>query len=336
LDLGDKYSVFHVLDVDGQTLEEGRVKTSESGLARLTRTYGSARIVLEVGPHSAWVSRAFLDWGHREVLVANPAEIPTITNSRRKSDRTDAEHLARLGRTDTKLLHPISHRTRSTHLLLSQLRGRRNLVESRTKMINAVRGMSKSLGARLNKCSTDSFHRHATAELPGEVVYALRHVIGAIGNVTALIRQAEHDLEIAAHEYVVVSRFRQVSGVGLLTALCYMLTIEDPYRFSRSRDVGSYLGLTRRRQQSGEYDPELGISKAGSTDMRALLVQAAHYILGPFGPDTALRRWGLEIAGRRGKRTALTAVARKLAVLLHRMWITGADYEPLRGCAAAA
>ena len=129
---------------------------------------------------------------------------------------------------------------------------------------------------------------------------------------------------------------RQVPGVGALTALTYVLTLEDPARFADPRAVGSYLGLRPRQADSGDLSPQLHVTKAGDEMLRRLLVGAAHYILGPFGPDTDLRRWGLGLAargGKRGKRLAVVAVARKLSVLLLRLWATGEAYEPLRNAA---
>jgi transposase len=330
LDVSDKYTEFMVLDRAGEVLETGRVKTSEAGLSRLTRAYPQARIALEVGVHSGWMSRAFTAWGHAEVLIANSAKLAAISQSRSKSDRHDAEMLARLARTDFRLLRPLQHRARETQLLLAQVRARRSLVEARTKLINAVRGLTKSFGAPLKKCSAESFHRQAARDLPAELKRVVRAQIVAIAILTVQIRRAECELEQIAHELPVTSVLRQVAGVGLLTALTYVLTIEDPHRFRHSRDVGAYLGLTPRRHQSGDCDPSLRITKAGSSELRALLIQAAHYILGPFGPETRLRAQGQKIAARRGARTAITAVARKLAVLLHRLWITGESYDPSR------
>lgn len=138
---------------------------------------------------------------------------------------------------------------------------------------------------------------------------------------------------LAATRHPETTALRQVPGVGALTALSYVLTLEDPARFPKSRAVGSYLGLRPKQRDSGESTPALRISKRGDAHLRRLLVGSAHYILGPFGPDTDLRRWGLTLAARGGtnaKKRAVVAVARKLAVLLHRLWVTGEVYEPLR------
>jgi len=126
---------------------------------------------------------------------------------------------------------------------------------------------------------------------------------------------------------------RQIGGVGALTSLVYVLTIGDPARFRKSREVGPYLGVVPRQEESGESAPQLRITKAGDEDLRCLLVGSAHYILGPFGKDSDLRRYGLALSergGKNGKKRAVVAVARRLAVLLHRLWVSGEKYEPLR------
>ena len=139
--------------------------------------------------------------------------------------------------------------------------------------------------------------------------------------------------KLGREKYGHTELLRQVKGVGPLTSLAYVLTLENPDRFAKSRDVGPYLGLVPKQEESGDSQPQLGISKAGDVMLRRLLVGSAHYILGPFGPDTDLRRYGLRLCergGKNAKKRAAVAVARKLAVLLHRLWISGEVYEPLR------
>ena len=119
--------------------------------------------------------------------------------------------------------------------------------------------------------------------------------------------------------------------MGPITALSYVLTLEDPKRFRKSREVGAYLGMIPRRNQSGEVDPEGHITKTGDKFLRRMLIGCAHYILGPFGPESNLRNWGLRLVERGGKgakHKAAVAVARKLAILLHKLWISGEDYQP--------
>ena len=159
------------------------------------------------------------------------------------------------------------------------------------------------------------------------ILRMIEHHSGSIARYDRLIE------EMGRKKYPETTTLRQVAGVGPITALCFVLTLDDPLRFKNSRAVGAFLGLRPKQDQSGERNPELRITKAGNRELRRLLVQGAQYILGPFGKDTDLRRFGESIAARGGKvakRRALVAVARKLAVLLHRLWITGEVYEPLR------
>jgi transposase len=179
-------------------------------------------------------------------------------------------------------------------------------------------------------------------ELPATVQEALRPMMEAVEVLTVQIQGLERELEqIARREYPETELLRQVQGVGSLIALTFVLTIDDAQRFRQSRDVGCYVGLRPRRSESGESQPQLGISKEGDCYLRKLLVQGAHYILSHNGPDTDLKRWGLKLGARGGKnakKRAIVAVARKLGILLHRLWVSGEVYEPLRnaGLQAAA
>jgi transposase len=290
-------------------------------------------VVIEVGTHSPWVQRLLRELGH-ETITAHTQSVRLIYGGTSKNDRLDAERLARLARVDPKLLHPIQHRGGLAQADRAVLRSRHVLVECRTKLINHARGMVKSMGGRLPACSTDCFSKRVRADLPKDLKPALLPVLTAIAALTGKIRRYDQQIEsLASKRYPETNVLRQVSGVGPLTALSYVLTVEDPGRFPSSRSVGAYLGLRPKISQSGEQDPELRITKAGDTDLRRLLVGSAHYILGPFGPDTDLRRWGLALAARgkkNAKKRAVVAVARKLAVLLHRLWVTAEVYEPLR------
>lgn len=333
LDVGDRHSHVCVLDASGEVVEEARLRTTGPALSRRFTGEEAARVVLEVGPHSPWISRLLANAGH-EVIVANPRKLRLIYENDRKCDRTDAEYLARVGRLDPELLAPVQHRSEHAHADLAVIRSRSALVEARTALINHARSTVKAIGGRLPSCSTDSFHRKVEEHVPEALMPALLPVIEAVAELTAQIQEMERWIEeLAETEYPETELLRQVKGVGTLTALCYMLTLEDPSRFRKSRSVGPYLGLVPRRHESGESSPELRTTKAGDGLLRKLLVQSSNYILGPFGPDTDLRRWGLTLAQRGGpgaRKRATVAVARKLAVLLHRLWITGEVYEPLR------
>jgi transposase len=211
-------------------------------------------------------------------------------------------------------------------------------VRTRTLLVNHVRGAVKATGARLPACSTHSFATKATEHIPAALQEALAPILETIRTLGQQLRQFDAAIErVAANVHPETARLRAVPGIGALTALCYVLTLEDPSRFRSSRAVGSYLGLRPRRDQTGGSDPELRITRAGDPLLRRLLVGSAQYVLGPFGPDTDLRRWGLRLAARGGKnakKRAVVAVARKLAVLLHHLWVTGAAYRPVRAVSA--
>jgi transposase len=338
MDVSDKRSHIVALDEQGVVVHEGSVTTREPTIRKYLQAYRGARIAIEVGPHSPWLSRVLADLG-LEVIVANPRRVGLIYGSDRKSDQVDAESLARLARFDPALLHPVRHRRADTQAVLAILRSREALVRSRTLLINSVRGQVKAGGGRLPKCSSESFHRHLD-EVPELFRDAVAPLMNVIEHTTARIREQERLIhELCRDVYPETEMFTDIDGVGDLTALTFLLTIEEPGRFRSSRQVGAYLGLKPRRDQSGDLDKELPISKAGDNRLRRLLVQAAHRILGPFGKDSDLRRWGLRLVergGRGAKGKAVTAVARKLAVLMHRLWVTGEVYEPLRVASQAA
>lgn len=336
LDLGDKYSFFCVLDAQGHIAEEGRVRTTPKDLEGKFSAVPPALVALEVGTFSPWVSRVLAQLGH-EVLVAQASQIAMIYQNRRKSDRVDAQSLARLARLDPELLCPIEHRGRKAQEHLQVLRSRDVLVGTRTKLVNHVRGVAKSHGLRLPGSSAAYFHKKALEHIPDTLLVALNPILEILERVTQEIKALDKQIESLCQQYGETQLLREVPGVGPITALSFVLTLEHPQRFAKSRDVGPFLGLVPRRDQSGQVDKHMRISKAGDVYLRRLLVGCAQYILGPFGPDSALRRWGLarmQLGGKAGKRRAVVAVARKLAVLLHHLWITGEVYEPFPQTAA--
>jgi transposase len=333
LDIGDKYSYLCLLDSEsGEVIEEGRLRTTPEAFRRRFASESSLRIAIEAGTHSPWASRVLEECGH-EVLVANARKLRLIYANKRKTDEIDAENLARLARLDPKLLYPLKHRGEDSQAHMAIIRSRQALVGCRTQLVNHVRGAVKSFGARLPKCPARSFHKNAAEHIPEALWPALGPILEQIGSLTEHIRDYERQLErISKERYPETDLLRQVEGVGTLTALTFVLTLEDPYRFAKSRSVGAYLGLVPATDQSGERDPQKRISKEGDQMLRKLLVGSAHYILGPFGSDSDLRRHGEKIASRGGKnakKRAAVAVARKLAVLIHCLWVTAEVYDPL-------
>lgn len=333
VDLGDQWSNYCILGLEGETLAEGQLRTTREDVGEFFRGLSAARVILEVGTHSAWVREVVVGCGH-EVLVANPRLMDGTKRRKRKNDRIDANKLARLGRIDPQSLFPMEHRSTEVRQDLVVLRARDALVAVRTQLINTTRGLVKSMGARLPKCSSPSFPQKVEEMLPAEVRESLLPLVRLAEALSDCIQVYDERIEkLGREKYAHTELLRQVKGVGPLTSLAYVLTLENPNRFAKSRDVGPYLGLVPKQEDSGDSQPQLGISKAGDVMLRRLLVGSAHYVLGPFGPDTDLRRYGLRLCergGKNAKKRAAVAVARKLAVLLHRLWISGEVYEPLR------
>jgi transposase len=334
LDLGDKYSYLCLIDTQsGEVMEEGRLRTNPEAFKRRFVSEQPMRIAMEAGTHSPWASRMLEECGH-EVLVANARKLRLIYANKRKTDEIDAENLARLARLDPKLLYPLQHRGENAQAHMALIRSRQALVGCRTQLVNHVRGAVKSFGARLPKCPARSFHKRVSEHIPEALLAALEPVLEQIGSLTERIRQYERQLETISKEHYPheTDLLRQVEGIGPLTALTFVLSLEDPHRFEKSRSVGAYLGLVPSTDRSGNRDPQKRISKEGDEMLRKLLVGSAHYILGPFGSDSDLRRHGEKIASRGGKNSkkrAAVAVARKLSVLLHRLWVSGEVYDPL-------
>jgi transposase len=333
LDLGDRYSYLCLIDQQsGEVVEEGRLRTTPEAFRRRFASEQPLRIAIETGTHSPWVSRLLEECGH-EVLVANSRKLRLIYANKRKTDEVDAENLARLARVDPKLLYPLKHRGEASQAHMALIRSREALVGTRTQLVNHVRGAVKSFGARLPKCPARSFHKRAAEHIPEALWPALGPILETIGSLTRQIREYDQQLEtISKEHYPETQLLRQVEGIGTLTALTFVLILEDPYRFKKSRSVGAYLGLVPATDRSGERDPQKRISKEGDEMLRKLLVGSAHYVLGPFGSDSDLRRHGQKIAARGGKnakKRAVVAVARKLCVLLHHLWVTGELYDPL-------
>ena len=313
-------------------IEEGRLSTTPEALRRRFASEPSLRVAIEAGTHSPWASRVLEECGH-EVLVANARKLRLIYANKRKTDEMDAENLARLARVDPKLLYPLKHRGQECQAHMAIVRSREALVGTRTQLVNYVRGTVKSFGGRLPKCPARSFHKRASEHIPEALLAALGPILEQIGSLTERIRQYDRQLEaISKEHYPETDLLRRVEGIGPLTALTFVLTLEDPHRFEKSRSVGAYLGLVPATDRSGDSDPQKRISKEGDQMLRKLLVSSAHYILGPFGSDSDLRRHGEKIASRGGKNSkkrAAVAVARKLSVLLHHLWVTGEIYDPL-------
>jgi len=331
MDMGDRKHSICILDAKGKVLSRNTVSNTAVSLKKCFKNLKPSLFAIEAGTHSAWVSRLLEEMGH-EVLVGNPRRLRVIWESDKKSDVRDAEMLARIARVDPKLLHPIEHRSRESHLDLINIKARDLLVKIRKMQIGHIRCVAKGFGERVSKCSTKCFHRRAEEELSDELLEVLDPLLRSVEELCEQITQYDKRIKkLSEEKYPETAVLRGVPGVGPITALAYVLTLEDPSRFKKSRDVGPFLGLVPRRDQSGNIDKQLPITKAGDVALRRLLVGCAQYILGVFGPECELREFGLRLAergGKNAKRRAVVAVARKLAVLLHRLWVDEAIYDP--------
>ena len=301
LDLGDRSSSYCVLDEAGKILLEQKLPTTPEAMKKTFGRMPRSRIAMETGTHSPWASRLLTALGH-EVIVGHAQKVRLITKSRRKDDRLDARTLARLARIDPELLSPVKHRSAQAQLHLTEIRARAALVSTRTALVNAARGLVKSYGERLRKCHTQQVGREMTRELSMGLREALKPLLQEVESLNERIKEYDRRIEKMAKEmYPGTALLKQVKGVGDLIATAYVLTIEDPHRFRKSRDAGCFLGLQPGRRNSGESEPQMRISKEGDEYLRTLLVQGAHYILGPFGEDSDLRRWGQKLSGRQNE-----------------------------------
>jgi transposase len=340
LDVGDKETHFCMLDAGGEFVAEGAVVTSDKGLRSLLADRPRLRVVLEAGTHSGWIGRLAQALGH-EGIVANPRNLRLISRSDSKNDRNDARMLAHIAVAGPELLSPVQPRSAKTQQDLAWVRAREVAVEARTKIVNAVRGIVKTSGARLPKCSTATFGARARELCPEALREPLSPLLRIVEELTREIQLYDKLVaQKSKQEYPETAAIETIDGVGPLTALTFVLVLDnDRTRFRRSRDVGCFIGLRPKQRDSGMHSPALGITKAGDPLLRRLATQCAQYILGPFGRDSALRRWGLGLitrGGKRAKQRAVVAVARKLVILMHRLWVRQESYDPLHGVPAAA
>lgn len=259
-----------------------------------------------------------------------------IYANKRKTDEVDAESLACLARLDPKLLYPVAHRGEDSQAHMAIVRSRQALVGCRSRLVKHFpKGRSSPSGHACPSAQQGPSTTTPQRTSPRRFGHPSCPSWSRSDALTERIREYDQKLEAISEEsYPETALLRQVEGIGPLTALAFVLALEDPHRFERSRSVGAYLlGLVPASDRSGERDPQKRISKEGDEMLRKLLVSCVHYVLGPFGSDSDLRRHGEKIASRGGKNSkkrAVVAVSRKLAVLLHRLWVTGETYEPLR------
>ena len=334
LDLGDKSMCFRVVDGEGRVLEEGASTTSSTEIAVFAKRHPGAEVLMEAGGNSPWVQREFCKQGLKAVVTK--ADI-LCGRRRRKNDPTDAAELAELMRMNSNRIVEVEHKPEDVAVDFVLLKARDTLVKSRTAAINFVRGELKTFGVRIQPMDADCFGRRAAPHVPAELRRALKPMIDEIVGLTARIKSYEKNIKKAvATTYPQAKRFvDEVYGVSDVVALAFVLTIFNPERFRRARDVGPYLGLEPKERSSGTIKPQLGVSKAGNPFMRKLLVQSAHFLLGGFAVNEErsgdLREWGMSLkrrGGKAAKKRAAVAVARKLAVAMLASWKSETPWDP--------
>ena len=325
IDLHAEYSQTCILDEDGEVMETSRVRTSRKALERFFRRK-PMRVVIEAGGSSPWFSRLLQSIGH-EVVVCSPGRVRLIAESKLKNDRVDAEVLARLVRLDPEFLQPIQHRSERAQLLRANLKVRSAMVEARTKWINTVRGLLRSFGYKVSGKAPHTFvDRVDKMDLPDDLKMVIDPLLEQLDLLTGEIECRNEHLEEMVKDLPEVEHLRQIPGVGPVVATYFVLTIDDPNRFKKSRDVASFFGLRPSMRESASAKHFRRITKEGDPEMRRLLVQAAHACL-ITKADSELKNWAIALAERKGKGKAAVALARKLAVLMHHLWITGEVYQ---------
>ncbi|MEO0650834.1 MAG: IS110 family transposase [Planctomycetota bacterium] len=333
LDVGDRKTHFCLINEDREVVRRGHFATCQEGLAKALSKLPRCQVTLEAGSQSPWMSSELREAGFG-VLVADPRKAAALVRGQRKTDRRDAESLARLLQGMPEMLGRVYHRGAQAQADLATMRARDLMVRQRTALVLHVRGQCKLEGKRLpSSWSTAAFAKRARPELPAILRSALTPLLDQLETLNLLIKTYEQTLTTIARErYPITAKLQEIHGVGPLTALAFVLTVDDPKRFTHSRDVGAWLGLVPRIEASGDYDPRLPISKAGDAYLRRLLSQCAHYILSNSQQDSDLQRFGRRLLDRGGagaRQKAVTALARKLAVVMHRLWVSEAQYDPL-------
>ena len=291
----------------------------EEALSKFDRSWP---VVFETGTHCRWMDRLFKEMGFK-TIVGNPGKIPSITKSNTKNDRNDARELARLAIADPAMLHPVFLRDEVYQQMLRFHHARNMLISQRTQTINQIRGFAKSMGHRIECSSTEKFHELSKADWPRELEECAWPLMGVLKTVNLKIKAYDRLIERLAEKpefKPMVERVRVVYGVGVIGSTVFVAAIGGrPDRFDHTRDIGAYLGMIPKQDQSGDDDKQLHITHAGADIVRATLVECAGVVMMSNAKDTDLKLKGLRIAMHGGgiaKKKAKVAVARALAVTM--------------------
>lgn len=329
LDVSLKGTSICVVDVSGEVVREGKVASDVDAIASFVARHAPAavRLGLETGPLTTWLWHGLRRRGLPAICICARHAKPFLKTRLNKTDRNDACGLAQLMRFGG--FKEVHVKGLDTHAERAALTGRALLVKMRRDVENQLRGLLKTFGLKLGRVSGGRFDARVR-ELAGAVDGlggAIEALLAVRDALRRQIAQLERALLAAARHDPVCRRLMTADGVGAITALAYRHTIEDPHRFRHAASVGVYVGLTPRRFNSGEVDYTGRISKCGDAFLRSLLFEAANVLLTRCTKPSALKSWGLRLARKNGFKRAKVAVARKLAVILHRMWVDGTDFR---------
>jgi transposase len=329
LDVSLKQTSICVVDQTGLIAREGVVDSDPEAISVFLKSKApdAVRIGLETGPTSTWLWTELKRLGLSVVCIDARHAKAVLKMQINKSDRNDAIGIARI--MQTGWFKEVHVKDIDSHSVRALLASRALLVKIKRDLENQVRGLFKNLGLVIGRATFNVFAVRAEELIEDrpELVAAVRPLLEARNAVEQQVRELDRKVTKLARRDGQVRRFMTVPGVGPVTALAFKATIDDPARFARSRSVGTYVGLTSRRHASGEVDWSGRISKCGDAMLRSHLFEAAGVLLTRVPKWCAVKAWGARLAKRNGLNKAKVAVARKLAVILHRMWIDGTEFN---------
>ena len=329
LDVSLKQTSICVVDQTGSVVREGVVDSDPEAIAEFVRAKapGVVRIGIETGPTTTWLWTELKRLDLPVICIDARHAKAVLKMQINKSDRNDAAGIARI--MQTGWFKEVRVKDLDSHAVRALLASRALLVKIKRDLENQVRGLLKNLGLVIGRAKFNVFAVRAEELIEGrpELVAAVRPLLKARHAIEQQVDDLDRKVRKLARYDAQVRRFMTAPGVGPITALCFKATIDDPARFKRSRSVGAYVGLTSRRHASGGVDWSGRISKCGDAMLRMYLFEAAGVLLTRVQKWSALKAWGTRLVKRNGLRKAKVAVARKLAVILHRMWIEGTEFN---------
>jgi transposase len=329
LDVSLKQTSICVVSATGSVVREGVVDSDPDVIAAFVRSKapGAIRVGLETGPTSTWLWTELKRLGLPVICIDARHAKAVLKMQINKSDRNDAAGIARI--MQTGWFKEVRVKDLDSHSVRALLASRALLVKIKRDLENQIRGLLKNVGLVIGRAKFNVFALRAEelVESRPELVAAVGPLLEARKAVEQQVGDLDRKVLKLARRDVQIRKFMTAPGVGPITALCFKATIDDPTRFKRSRSVGAYVGLTTRRHASGEVDWSGRISKCGDAMLRTYLFEAANVLLTRVPKWSALKAWGMRLAKRNGLRKAKVAVARKLAVILHRMWVDGTEFN---------